>query len=662
MPLLTLARARLAFGHHLLLDGADFQLDPRERVGLIGRNGTGKSSLLRVLAGLAHPDDGEFRLAPHARVALVAQEPDLDPASSVYDAVALGLGAEGQVLADYHHALSLLSDNAQDPRRLEQVGLLHARLDAIGGWALGNRIDTVLSRLALPADALIGSLSGGWKKRTALAQALAAEPDVLLLDEPTNHLDLDAIAWLEALLQSFAGAVVCVTHDRRFLDAIATRIVELDRGRLRVYPGNFAAYQQTKAQQLADEAAANARFDKVLAQEEVWIRKGIEARRTRNDGRVRRLEQLRQDRAARRDRLGQVNLRLDDGARSGQLVAELSHISKAYADRPLIRDFTLRILRGDRIGLIGPNGAGKTTLLKLILGEIEPDAGTVRRGANLAVAYFDQLRDKLDPEATVQETISPGADWVEIGNERKHVISYLGDFLFPPERARSPVRSLSGGERNRLLLARLFSRPANVLVLDEPTNDLDIETLELLESLLQEYRGTIFLVSHDRAFLDNVVTQVIAFEGDGVLREYVGGYSDWADYQSRVAGERQATAAPPATPGSRAPHLAAPAAAPAITAAVASSARDDSGRRRTKLTFNEQRELAGLPARIETLEARIDEIRHRFADPTLYRNLTHDAKALHAELEQTEADLAAAYLRWEGLETRKTVAANAEGR
>ena len=537
MPVLTLRNARLAFGHHRLLDGADFQLDPRERVGLIGRNGTGKSSLLKVIAGLVDLDDGERWLAPDARIGYVAQEPDLDAASTIYDAVTLGLGAQGRLLADYHHAVALLGADEHDPRRLAEVGALHGRLDAAGGWALGHRVDAVLSRFELPADVLVGSLSGGGKKRVALAQGLAADPDVLLLDEPTNHLDIGAIAWLESLLQDFDGALVCVTHDRRFLDAIVTRIVEQDRGRLREHPGNFAAYQERKARESADEAVANAKFDKVLAQEEAWIRKGIEARRTRNEGRVRRLAELRRERAARRERLGQVHLRVDDGARSGQMVAELAAVTKGYGGRVLIRDFTTRILRGDRIGLIGPNGAGKTTLLKLILGEIAPDTGTVRRGANLSVAYFDQLRERLDPEVSVQDTISPGGDWVEIGGERRHVITYLGDFLFAPERARSPVASLSGGERNRLLLARLFAQPANVLVLDEPTNDLDIETLELLEALLQEYRGTLFLVSHDRVFLDNVVTQVIAFEGDGLLREHAGGYSDWAQWQADRARE-----------------------------------------------------------------------------------------------------------------------------
>ena len=638
MPLVSLARARLAFGHHQLLDRADFQLDPRERVGLIGRNGTGKSSLLKVIAGLVHLDDGETWLAPNARIGYVAQEPDLDAASTIYDAVTLGLGAQGRLLADYHHAIALLGEDEHDPRRLADVGTLHGRLDAAGGWALGHRVDAVLSRFELPADATIGTLSGGGRKRVALAQGLAADPDVLLLDEPTNHLDIGAITWLEALLQDFAGAVVCVTHDRRFLDAVVTRIVELDRGRLRGYPGNFAAYQERKAREADEEAVANARFDKVLAQEEAWIRKGIEARRTRNEGRVRRLAELRRERAARRDRLGQVNLRVDDGARSGQMVAELTGVAKRHGDRVLIRDFTTRILRGDRIGLIGPNGAGKSTLLKLFLGEIAPDAGTVRRGANLSVAYFDQLRDRLDPDATVQDTISPGADWVEIGGERRHVFTYLGDFLFAPERARSPVSALSGGERNRLLLARLFAQPANVLVLDEPTNDLDIETLELLEALLQDYGGTIFLVSHDRVFLDNVVTQVIAFEGDGVLREYAGGYSDWAEWHARRASAARETVRPREP---RTDPRPAPAASPRAAARPA----------RAGLTFNEARELAALPARIEAQEARVAAIRARFADPTLYRDPA-EVKALHAELPQVEADLAADYARWEALETR----------
>ncbi len=644
MPLAALSHARLAFGHHPLLDDADFQLDARERVGLIGRNGSGKSSMLGVLAGHTHLDDGERWVAPHARIAWVAQEPLHDAASTIYDTVALGLGDEGRVLADYHHATARLADHSHDAEVLDEVGALHARLDAIDGWTLGHRIDTVLTRLGLAPDALIGSLSGGWKKRVALAQALAATPDILLLDEPTNHLDLGAIAWLETLLQEFAGAVVCITHDRRFLDAIATRITELDRGRLRNYPGNFAAYQATKARETSDEAVSNAKFDKFLAQEEVWIRKGVEARRTRNEGRVLRLEQLRRDRAARRERTGQVNLQQDEGTRSGKLVAELESISMAYGDNVLIRDFSTRILRGDRIGLIGPNGAGKTTLLKLILGEIEPDSGTVRRGSNLTVAYFDQLRAVLDPEASVQDTISPGSEWVEIGSTRKHIVSYLNDFLFAPERARSPVRSLSGGERNRLLLARLFARPANVLVLDEPTNDLDIETLELLEALLQDYNGTVFLVSHDRAFLDNVVTDVIAFEGGGVLREHVGGYSDWAEYVAREAAGAIA-AAGSASPASRSAQAAPAAAQPGV--------------RGGRLTFSEAKELAGLPARIEALESRVAQIQQRFADPSLYTDAAEEPQRLRAELAATERDLASSYMRWEALEARNAAAGGA---
>jgi ATP-binding cassette subfamily F protein uup len=636
MPLLALAHARLAFGHHPLLDDAAFQVDARERVGLIGRNGTGKSSLLKVLAGEATLDDGECRVAPQARIALVAQEPQLDPAQTVFDAVALGLGAEGRLLSEYHHAVAELDVDSHDPRRLERLDALQARLDAADGWTQSHRVDTVLSRLDLPADRRVGELSGGWRKRVALAQALASIPDVLLLDEPTNHLDLAAIAWLEGLLLEFAGAVVCVTHDRRFLDTVATRIVELDRGQLESYLGNFAAYQERKTRALADEAVVHAKFDKVLAQEEVWIRKGIEARRTRNEGRVLRLEALRRERAARRDRLGQVNLQLSAGERSGQLVAELHDVHKGFDGRDLIRGFSTRIMRGDRIGLIGPNGVGKTTLLKLIVGELMPDRGTVRQGTNLRIAYFDQMRETLDPEATLIDTINPGADFVEIDGTRKHTITYLGDFLFPPERARSPLKSLSGGERNRLLLARLFTQPANVLVLDEPTNDLDIETLELLESLLQEYRGTLFLVSHDRAFLDNVVTQTIAFDEDGTLREYAGGYTDWAQYRAQRAAQ-------------------APAAAARI--APASPASADRSERRIgggKLAYNEERELALLPARIEAFEARLQQIRERFEDPGIYRDGAAAVKSLRDDMTATEAELAVAYARWELLETRKS--------
>jgi ATP-binding cassette subfamily F protein uup len=639
VPLITLARARLAFGHHPLLQDADFQVDARERVGLIGRNGTGKSSLLRVLAGQADLDGGDAWIAPGTRIACVVQEPAFDADQSVFDTVALGLGAEGRLLTDYHHAIGMLEHGGGDAQRLALVDSLQSRLDASGGWTLSHRVDTILSKLELQPDRRVGDLSGGWQKRVALAQALVGLPDVLLLDEPTNHLDFAAITWLEQLLLNFEGAVVCVTHDRRFLDTVATRIVELDRGRLLTFPGNFAAYQERKSRLLEDEAVVNAKSDRFLAQEEAWIRQGVEARRTRNEGRVLRLEALRRERAARRDRLGRVNLQLDAGDRSGQLVAELVDVSKDFGEGPLIRDFSTRVIRGDRIGLIGPNGAGKSTLLKLILGEIEPDRGTVRRGTNLCVAYFDQLREQLDPSATLIDTINPGAEFVEIGGKRMHVITYLGDFLFPPERARSPVSSLSGGERNRLLLARLFAQPANVLVLDEPTNDLDIDTLELLEALLQDFAGTLFLVSHDRAFLDNVVTQTIAFEGNGVLREYAGGFSDWMDYQARRN-----------TPKDAAPQRAPPPSAPAVPARPART-------NTLRLSFNEQRELAALPGRIEALEAEMVALRDRFANPDVYREGAAAIKTLQDRLASCEAELSAAYARWEALESRHTALA-----
>ena len=636
MPLITLSRARLAFGHHPLLQDAEFQVDARERVGLIGRNGTGKSSLLRVLAGQADLDGGDAWIAPGTRIACVVQEPAFDAELSVFDTVALGLGAEGRLLTDYHHAIGTLEAGGGDAVRLALVDLLQSRLDDSGGWTLSHRVDTILSKLELRPDRRVGDLSGGWQKRVALAQALVGLPDVLLLDEPTNHLDFTAIAWLEQLLLNFEGAVVCVTHDRRFLDAVATRIVELDRGRLLSFPGNFAAYQERKMRQLEDEAVVNAKADKFLAQEEAWIRQGVEARRTRNEGRVLRLEALRRERAARRERLGRVNLQLATGERSGQLVAELVDVGKDFGEGPLISDFSTRVIRGDRIGLIGPNGAGKSTLLKLILGEIEPDRGTVRRGTNLRVAYFDQLREQLDPLATLIDTINPGAEFVEIGGKRMHVITYLGDFLFPPERARSPVSSLSGGERNRLLLARLFAQPANVLVLDEPTNDLDIDTLELLEALLQDFSGTLFMVSHDRAFLDNVVTQTIAFEGNGNLREYAGGFSDWMDYKARRNAGQDADAQRAAPPAGGAV-----AARPARTNAL-------------KLNFNEQRELAALPGRIEALETQTAGLRERFAEPDFYREGAAAIKTLQDQLASGEAELSAAYARWEALESRNS--------
>ncbi|WP_332670171.1 ATP-binding cassette domain-containing protein [Aromatoleum sp.] len=634
MPLLTIDTACLAYGHVDLLDHAEFQLDAGERVVLIGRNGSGKSSLLKVLAGQALLDDGTVWRQSGLKVAYVPQEADFALERDVFSTIADGLGDAAQLLVDYHAAMHDVAESATR-ESLARLAAVQHEIDAADAWRLNQRVDEILVRLGLPGDALVSSLSGGGVKRVALARALVGEPDLLLLDEPTNHLDLDGILWLESLIRDFRGAVVVVTHDRVFLDNVATRIVELDRGRLGSYPGRFGEYQRRKVEELDAEAKAHARFDKVLAQEEVWIRKGVEARRTRNEGRVRRLEALRRDRAARRDRLGNVKLAVDKGEQSGQMVAELTDVTKRFSDRVVVRDFSTRILRADRIGFIGPNGAGKTTLLKLILGEIAPDAGTVRRGTRQTVAYFDQLRAQLDPELPLTEVISPGSDFVEIGGERKHVIGYLGDFLFAPQRARSPVKSLSGGERNRLLLARLFARPANVMVLDEPTNDLDIETLDLLEELLASYEGTLFLVSHDRAFLDNVVTQVIAAEGDGRWGEYAGGYADWQRVKQAEA-EREAEQAR---------------AAVTVKSAAAPPAKPTSTRS-GKLTFNEKRELEGLPDRIAALEAEQAALQARMADPALYQQAPQEVVQIKTRLDALESEIDAAMVRWEALESR----------
>lgn len=601
MPLLTLTNAHLAYGHHALLDGVDFMVDAGERIGLIGRNGGGKSSLLKVVMGEATLDDGVLWRAPGLKSGYVPQEPLLDDEASVQQTVSAGLLAHEE------------------------------------GWVPQYKVETVLSQLGLSPDQRIASLSGGWKKRVAIARALVGEPDLLVLDEPTNHLDIASIEWLETLLLGFRGSLLFVTHDRQFLDRVGTRIVELDRGKLYAYGPSFAEYQRRKAEQLAAEATAQAKFDKVLAQEEVWIRKGIEARRTRNEGRVRRLEDLRLERAARRERMGQVRLALDAGERSGNLVAELSHVTFRHGERVLVRDYSTRILRGDRVGIIGPNGAGKTTLLRLLLGELQPQEGSVRLGTRLAVAYYDQLRSQLDPEATLADTISPGADFVEIQGVRKHVVSYLGDFLFSPERVRAKVKSLSGGERNRLLLARLFAKPANVLVLDEPTNDLDIETLDLLESLLAEYDGTLFLVSHDRAFLDNVVTQVIVLDGQGGIVENAGGYSDWVRY---LAAQADARATLPAErPGrDKAP------------AAAGEKARA----RPEKMSYKETRDLEALPQQIESMEAEQSAIAGRLADPELYKGGPDAARALQARHAELEAAIESAMVRWEELEQKRS--------
>ncbi|GGY25021.1 ATP-binding cassette domain-containing protein [Paludibacterium paludis] len=634
MALITVEQASLAFGHHALLDKVDFSLEAGETVGLIGRNGAGKSSLLKAVAGQIALDDGRINGKGDVRVAYVPQEPEFDPGHTVFEAVAEGLGELKSLLTRYHQLTRGLQDAGADHAALlAELEPIQHELEARDGWQFDSLIATTLGHLGLPADVTIGSLSGGWKKRVALARALASRPDVLLLDEPTNHLDIAAIVWLENLLRNFAGSVLLITHDRRFLDSVATRIVELDRGLLRSYPGSFSAYQARKAEELAAEEEQNRVFDKFHAQEEAWIRRGIEARRTRNMGRVRRLEALRKERGARRERVGQIQFQLSAGERSGKLVAELEHVSKSFGDKTIIRDFTTRILRGDKIGLVGPNGAGKTTLLKLILGEIGADSGTVRQGSNLQIAYFDQFREQLDENASVVDVISQGNEFLDIGGARKHVMSYLEDFLFSPERARSPVRSLSGGERNRLLLARLFTRPANVLVLDEPTNDLDIDTLELLEELVAGYTGTVFLVSHDRAFLDNVVTQVIAFEGDGRLEESPGGYQDWLD-----AKERMAAMAP-----KEAPRAAPP---------TEKSRQERSRTNRNKLSYNETRELAALPGDIAALEAEQAQLTGNLLDPTCFRDRPLEARAWQERIDRIEELLLEKLARWEELESK----------
>jgi len=640
MPLLTLDNACLAFGYHALLDHAALQLDPDERIGLIGRNGTGKSSLLRALAGEINLDDGQLWVAPAINIAYVSQEPALDESGTVFAEVARGLGTLAQILLDYHDVSHALGEEGADTEKLlERMQHLQGVLEAQNGWSMHHKVETAINRLELPEDAIVGTLSGGARKRVALARAMVMSPDVLLLDEPTNHLDLASIEWLEETLQNFPGSVIFITHDRRFLDNVATRIIELDRGKLKSFPGNFSSYQQKKAELLEAEEIHNRKFDKVLDQEEVWIRKGIQARRTRNEGRVRRLEALRLERAARRNRIGNVSFRVDTGQHSGQLVAELDHVTKSFGDKTVIRDFSCRVMRGDRVGLLGPNGAGKSTLLKLILGELQPDSGTVRLGAKLSIAYFDQLREQLNEDLTLIDSISQGSEFVEIDGVRRHVISYLEDFLFPPQRARSPVKSLSGGERNRLLLARLFTRPANVLVLDEPTNDLDIETLELLETLLQDYTGTLFLVSHDRAFIDNVVTQAIVFEGNGYLREYAGGYQEWQQSQSAAKISQKVSSS----------NISTPVAKPSLVKKEKLSASAGLG-------YQEAKELAALPGKIDVLEKEQIVITQKLSNPVIYKDNHNEVMELQVRAAALENELSLCYSRWEVLESKQNKA------
>ena len=626
MALITLNNAHLAFGHVALLDHTDFSLESGERVGLIGRNGTGKTSLLKILAGQDRPDDGSIQWQQGVKLSHVEQEPLLDRASTVFDVVRKGLSDVVAMIEQYSLGQG-------------DLDALQSAIEARNGWNWEQVVHETLHRLRLQPQERVGALSGGLRKRVALAQALVAMPDVLLLDEPTNHLDLESIDWLESLLLEFTGSVVAITHDRAFLDRVSTRIVELDRGKLRSYPGNFASYLTQKEDQIAQQLVVNAKADKLLAQEEIWVRKGVEARRTRSQSRIGRLDVLRERRAARRDAVGRVRLDVDRGAPGGKLVAELTDVGFSFTEKMIVRDFSATILRGDKIGLIGNNGVGKTTLLKLILGELVPKTGKLRQGANLEIAYFDQLRNTLDLDATLEDFISPGSEWITIGDQRKHVKSYLGDFLFSPARAASPVRSLSGGERNRLLLARLFARPANVLVLDEPTNDLDIDTLELLEDLLQNYEGTVFLVSHDRTFLDNVVTSTIAYEGQGLWREYEGGVQDWLVQSARTRrAQAQSGQSPNAT------IIAKPQAKPVAPLPETPPTR--------KLSQKEQRELDATLSTIEQLEAELAALRLELADAGIYQRQPEHANSLFLRDAEIARAIDTAMARWEELSER----------
>ena len=711
MPILHLQQGSLAFGHLPLFADADLRVDPGERIALIGRNGSGKSSLLKAIAGDIPLDGGTIWRAPGLKVARLEQEASasarwrtqsgrVESAAdrSVFDEVAAGLGGVGEIVAAYHHAATELEAHPHDAGLLERLSELQQRLEREDGWSVEQRVELVIAKLGLPADRPVAELSGGWRRRTLLAKALVSDPDLLLLDEPTNHLDIDAIRWVEEFLRDFKGAVLFVTHDRAFLSNLATRIVDLDRGSLTSWPGSYAVYLEKKAAALETESRDLGRLDKKLAQEEVWLRQGVKARRTRNEGRVKALMALRAERAAHRSQAGASRMTVDTADATGKMVFEAKGVTKAYGDITVVRDYSQRILRGDRVGLIGPNGSGKTTLLRLLVMELEPDEGTVRHGTRLEIAYFDQQREQLDPECSVADTINHGNDTVIVNGQPKHVMGYLAEFLFPKERAQSPVKSLSGGERNRLLLARLFARPANVLVLDEPTNDLDIETLELLEELVSNFPGTVLLVSHDRVFLDRVVTSTLGFEGGGRVTEYVGGYEDYV--RQRNAGERQppppqriaTPAAPPPKPpkpgskkaspkpprGSQNPgapraggdraaprggsdhaaprggsdHAAqrGPAAQPGPAGQPGPSGQRGAGAR--KLSFKEQRELEGLPERIATLEAEQAALRDEAASGEFYKSGADRIKTVLARIDTVQQDLDTVLERWVALDSR----------
>ena len=625
MPLLTLTNASLAYGHHALLDKINFQIDAGERVCLVGRNGMGKSTLFRVISGQSQLDDGELWQQDTLKISYLEQEVPADLQDSIFDVVASGLGEVGQLLTDYHHALIEVSD---DEATLHRLSDLQHKVDVADGWNLSQKVDVVLSRLDLEADMMLADCSGGMRRRVMLARALVSEPGLLLLDEPTNHMDIAAITWLEDFLKTFKGALIFITHDRTFLRSLATRMVELDRGQLASFPTGYDEYLQKKEELLEIESRANAKFDKKLSDEERWIRKGIKARRTRNEGRVRALETMRAQRAQRQSVQGRVNLNVDTGELSGKLVTDLRKVSFSYPDHPVVTDLSTRIMRGDRIGIIGPNGSGKSTLLKLLLGELAPQQGEVVMGTKLQIAYFDQHRSQLQPDKTVRENISQGSDFILVRGQSRHIIGYLKQFLFPPERVDSPVSILSGGERNRLMLAKLFTQPANMLILDEPTNDLDVDTLELLEDLLIEYDGTLLLVSHDRTFLDNVVSSTLVFEEAGYVREYIGGYDDWLRQRKH-----------PAT---------------SVNSDKQGSSKNSavqSQNNKKKLGYNETRELESLPKNIEQLESEQKQIGVLMSDAEFYQTDQADIKKTLARLAELEGELSQAYARWEHLDS-----------
>lgn len=623
MPLLTLRNIQLSYGAAPLLDGVNLSIEPGERLCLVGRNGTGKSTLMKLIAEEIQADDGDLEKQPGLTIARLVQEVPADTTGSVFDVVARGLGDLGPILAE-HSALAMTLGDASDAD-MNRFEYLQHQIDSRDGWTLSQRVDTVLTRLSLDGDTDFAGLSGGMKRRVLLAQSLVQEPDILLLDEPTNHLDIESIRWLEEFLKSWNGTLLFITHDRAFLRSLATRIIELDRGRLTSWPGSYDKYLEGKQAQLDSEEKSNSEFDKKLSQEERWIRQGVKARRTRNEGRVRALKALRQERASRRDRTGQANLSIQQSDKSGKLVIEAENLSATFAGHTLFENFDISIQRGDRIGFIGPNGCGKSTLLKMLLGRMELQTGEVKRGTNLQIAWFDQLRETLDENKSIIENVVEGSDFIEINGQSKHVIGYLQDFLFEPARSRQPVKALSGGERNRLLLARLFTRPFNLLVMDEPTNDLDAETLDLLEEQLMQYQGTLLLVSHDREFVDNVVTSTLVFE-DGQVNEYVGGYQDWLRQRVKPAGK------------------------PAAKKVAAKLAPAPSAATEKKLTYKEQIELKELPLQIEKLEKEIAALQQTMSDPEFFKGEPAIVSKTTTMLAEKEQQLEKIFQRWTELE------------